>query len=151
MTSGCNRVDDLVRGTAETDAMHVKECRDCRDAQMVQRFLRRLALADDLSPALPDPRILLLKAELVRGQAELRAEDDPTRWAGVGVWAAVAATWLVVLTWKLGDIQSLLAKFDLLPALPGGAAATALLIAAIGGLVAFTVFAVAVHSILAEL
>jgi hypothetical protein len=44
-----------------------------------------------------------------------------------------------------------LERFDLVPALPGGAMATAVLVAAAGGLMAFAIFAVAVHSVLAEL
>ena len=57
----------------------------------------------------------------------------------------------VVITWKLGEIRSVVERFAIAEILPGGAAATAVLVAALGSLVALTVFAVAVHSLLAEL
>jgi hypothetical protein len=117
----------------------------------VHLYLQKLAAADDLAPSLPDPRLLVIKADLMRARGDQQAEDAGVRWAGVGIWSAIAMTWLIVLTWKLGEIQSLLERFDLVPALPGGAMATAVLVAAAGGLMAFAIFAVAVHSVLAEL
>lgn len=147
----CERTEAMVRGATVVDDAHIRSCPECRDARSVNAYLNRLAAADDVSPSLPNPQILLLKAELFRDQNALRAEGDTTRWMGVGVWTLIAVTWLVVLTWKLGDIQSLLARFDIVSAIPGGALTAALLVAALGGLVAFTVFAVAVHSVLAEL
>lgn len=148
--SECERTVEIVRGGA-ADETHLAGCEACRDARLVQTYLRRLAAADDVSPVLPDPRLVLLKAELVRSQRELRAEGDRTRWAGVGVWVAIAVSWLVVLTWKFSEIQGLIETFHLSSVIPGGSTVAALLVAAFGGLVAFTVFAVAVHSVLAEM
>lgn len=148
--SECKRVQEIV-DSRSVDETHVVGCADCSNALSVHGFFQTLAAADDLSPSLPDPRMLVLKAELMRQRNELRAEDDATRWTGVAIWTAIAAIWLTLLTWKISEIQSLLEKFNLVPAIPGGAAATAVLVAVGGGLVAFTVFAVAVHSVLAEL
>ena len=149
--SECRKAEEIVRGSEPPEDRHVRDCRDCREALAAHNFFRRLAAADDLAPALPDPRILILKADLLRRQVALRAEGDRTRWAGVAIWATIAITWLVVLTWKLDEIRGLAERFNIVPALPGGSMAIALLVAAFGGLVAFTVFAVAVHSVLAEL
>jgi hypothetical protein len=146
--SVCERSHDVRRGV---DDRHVTECRDCRDAAAVHGFFQRLATADDLAPSLPDPRVLLLKAELVRrGETDLR-ESDGARWAGVAIWTAIAISWLVALTWKLDEIRAVAERLTIVELLPGGAAANAILVVAVVGLVAFTVFAVAVHSLLAEL
>jgi hypothetical protein len=148
--NGCERSYALGRESG-VDESHTRECSDCRDATLVHAFFRKLAAADDLAPALPDPRVLLLKAELTRRNQSLHAEAERTRWTGIGMWAAIVAAWLVVITWKLGEIRSVVEGFAIAEILPGGAAATAVLVAALGSLVALTVFAVAVHSLLAEL
>jgi len=149
--SDCGRTHEILDGSTPVDTGHVRGCSDCSEALITHRFFRALASADDLSPSLPDPRVLMLKADFVRRRNERSAEGERARWTGVGVWAAIAALWLTVLTWKLGAIQGLLERFDLVPSIPGGAAATAVFVAVAGGLVAFTVFAVAVHSVLAEM
>lgn len=148
--TNCERVDEITRGH-DGSPEHLRDCVDCRDARIVHGFFRVLAGADDLAPSLPDPKVLLLKAEFMRRQAALRLDADGARWTSVGVWSSIAIAWLVVLTWKLGEIQSLLERFDFVRALPGGTLATAVLVAVLGGLLAFTVFAVAVHSVLAEM
>jgi len=149
--SECERTERMAGGLPEIDEEHLRECRDCRDATVVHRFFRRLAAADDLSPSLPDPRMIILKADLVRRRTEIEADSGRARAASVAVWLTIAVMWLIVLTWKFGEVQQLFAKYSILSALPGGAASTALLAATIGGLLAFTIFAVAVHSILAEM
>lgn len=144
----CERSHDV---TGDVDERHVAECSDCRDASVAGAFFRRLAAADDLAPALPDPRLLVLKAELMRrGEIELK-EGDRARWAGVAIWTAIAISWLVVLTWKIDAIRNLVERLAIAQILPGGAGVNALLVAVLGGLVAFTVFAVAVQSLVAEL
>jgi hypothetical protein len=147
----CRRTHEILGGNGTVDATHVRDCRDCNELLMIDRFLRDLASADDLSPSLPDSRVLLLKADFVSRRREVAAEGERARWAGVGVWLAIAALWVTVLTWKLGAIQGLLERFGLVASIPGGAAATAVFVAVAGGLLAFTVFAVAVHSVLAEM
>lgn len=149
--SGCGRTDEIFDGNRQVDEKHVRGCRDCSESMIVHRFFRSLASADDLSPSLPDPKVLLLKADFLGQRNDLLDENERARWAGVGVWLAIAALWLTVLTWKLGAIQGLLEKFGLVPSIPGGAAATAVFVAVAGGLTAFAVFAVAVHSVLAEM
>ncbi len=147
----CVRSESIAVEGSRPDEHHMNKCRECRDTSIVHAFFARLANADDLSPSLPDPKILMIKADLMRSQLALQTEGQRAQWLGAGIWVTIAISWLVVITWKLGEIQSYLEGFSVLASLSGAAISTAILATVIGGLVGFTAIAVAVHSVLAEL
>ena len=90
---------------------HVKECRDCAAAAAAAPFMTRFAKIDARQRALPDPAVLWLKAQLLRGTAVADRATRPLNIAQMAAYLAIAAGWAALLTWKWSDLQQWLLGF----------------------------------------
>ncbi|HUP50790.1 MAG TPA: hypothetical protein VNA04_18605 [Thermoanaerobaculia bacterium] len=151
--------EPLVRRAAAEDRwtealrQHVRECQECAAAAAASPFMARFSRIDARQRALPDPAVLWLKAQLLRSGAAADRAARPLNVAQIVSYAAIAAGWAALLTWKWDELQRWLLSFT--PAsLVGDLAGTqsaipATLVLAVVLLSSLTVM-LAVHSILAE-
>ena len=113
--SACRYEHEVTRAAREdrwTDALraHVAECEDCRAALDVAPWMDRFAATDEREHILPDPAVVWLKAQLLRGTAVAdRIVRPMTRFQALA-YLIVAACWAALVTWKfptlLGFVDS---------------------------------------------
>ena len=109
---------------------HLRQCASCRGVQEAVRWMQALAAAPqeamesrDLPDALPDARILWLRAHLRERQAAAERAHSISRWVETGCIAAVCAILGIWLAWSWNEIAGQVASglswalFDAWPAL----------------------------------
>lgn len=114
--SACGQEKFVRRAAAEnrwSDALrqHVAECADCAAAEKASRFMARFGRIDERQHVLPDPSVLWLKAQLLRGSAAADRAARPLNIAQIVAYVVVAAGWAAVLTWKWSDLRTWLLGF----------------------------------------
>jgi hypothetical protein len=110
MSEACRHEPHIIRAVAEdrwTDALrdHVASCADCAAAAAATPFMARLARLDERQQKLPDPGVLWLKAQLLRGGALAERAARPLTIVQIVAYVVVAAGWAAVLTWRWPDLQ----------------------------------------------
>jgi hypothetical protein len=116
MTEACRHEPQVRRAAAEdrwTEALreHVKTCADCAAAAAAAQFMNRLMRLDERPRSLPDPSVVWLKAQLLRGSAIAARAARPLNILQMIAYTAVAVGWTSVLTWKWSDLHRWLAGF----------------------------------------
>jgi hypothetical protein len=157
MTEGCRHEPQVRRAAAEdrwTDALreHVTTCADCAAAADASQFMSRLSRLDERPRALPDPSVVWLKAQLLRGSAIAERAARPLNILQMIAYTAVAVGWTSVLTWKWNDLHRWLAGFTPASIATGGGLASPLSIPFLFMIVVLATMTVmlALHTILAE-
>jgi hypothetical protein len=110
MSEACRFEPQVVRATSEdrwTDAlrMHVADCVDCAAAASIAPWMGDFAHISDREHILPDPAVLWLKAQLLRGSSEAARAAMPLTVVQFLFYGAVAAGWAALLTWKWDAIE----------------------------------------------
>ena len=113
---GCRfeeQVLEAIRRGEWTPALrtHARECDDCAAAIAIAPWMERFAAADVRERPLPDPAIVWMKAQLLRGTATVDRAARPLQVTQLSAYLIVAAGWAAVLTWKWNVIQSWLSAF----------------------------------------
>lgn len=157
MTGGCRLEPDVLRAAEEnrwTDAQrrHVAECEECAAAASVAGWMSDFARVDERRHPLPDPAVLWLKAQVLRGSTAVERASRPMTFAQTAAYFVVATGWATLLTWKWSAVVNWLES--LRPShfsITGAEAATlsgTFLLAVL--LLSSMTIVLALHSILAE-
>lgn len=110
MSEPCRHEPHVIRAASEdrwTEALreHVPDCAGCKGAVAAAPFMRRISRIDSRQRKLPDPAVLWLKAQLLRSSAIADRAMRPLNVAQMIAYAAVAAGWAALLTWRWPDLQ----------------------------------------------
>jgi len=105
MNGGCRLEPDVLRAAEEnrwTDALrrHTAECEECAAAAAVAGWMSEFARVDDRDHVLPDPSVLWLKAQILRGSAAIERASRPMTFVQMAAYLAVAAGWSTLLRWN---------------------------------------------------
>ena len=116
MNELCRHETHVIRAVVEdqwTDALreHVAGCDNCAAAAAAAPFMKRLAQVDERQRKLPDPAVVWLKAQLLRGGALAERAARPLTIVQIVAYIVVAAGWASVLTWKWADLQQWILRF----------------------------------------
>ena len=157
MSEPCRHEPHVIRAVVEdqwTDALreHVASCASCAAAAAAAPFMKRLAQVDERQRKLPDPAVVWLKAQLLRGGALAERAARPLTIVQIVAYIVVAAGWASVLTWKWADLQQWILRFTPSGMVQGMAHSTSLSIAFLLMVVVLASMTVmlALHTILAE-
>lgn len=156
-TAGCRYEHDILRAAAEAPCpeslrVHARECQDCAAALAVAPWLDQLAAADARQRPLPDPAIVWMKAQLLRGTAGVDRISRPLRVFQLISYFVVAGGWAALLTWKWNTIQSWISGLTPSHVLQTAATGSSLSAAFFAGIFALSsaTIVLALHTILAE-
>ncbi|MEA2491740.1 MAG: hypothetical protein QOH21_3532 [Acidobacteriota bacterium] len=110
MSEACRFEPQVIRATSDdrwTDAlrMHVADCVDCAAAASITPWMGDFARISDREHILPDPAVLWLKAQLLRGSSEAARAALPLTIAQLISYGVIAAGWAALLMWKWDVIQ----------------------------------------------
>ncbi len=157
MIESCRHEPQIRRAVIEerwTEALreHVKTCPDCAAAAAAAPFMSRFAGLDERQHKLPDPSVVWLKAQLLRGTIIAERAARPLNALQMIAYAVVAGGWAAVLTWKWNDLQRWLLGFTPTQIVSGVTHATPLSITFLLTVVILATMTVmlALHTILAE-
>jgi hypothetical protein len=157
MSGGCRYEADVRRAAAEdrwTDSLreHLGACDDCVAAASVAPWMRDFSRSSDRRHTLPDPSIIWLKAQLLRGHADAARLARPMTLVQLVAYVAIAGGWAAVLTWKWSAIEAWVASLSPTGLVVGAARAESLSMSFVVLLfvLASTTVMVALHTILAE-
>jgi hypothetical protein len=157
MSDACRHETEVLRAIGEdrwTDALrgHVRECEDCAAAIAVTPWMLQLSSKDARERPLPDPAIVWMKAQLLRGSAAVDRAARPLQVIQFVAYFVVAAGWAALLTWKWGSVQDWLRAFSpshLIQSAATGGSLSATFFVAVLFLTSITIF-LALHTILAD-
>lgn len=157
MSERCRHETHVIRAVADdqwTDALreHVASCADCAATAAAAPFMKRLARLDERQQKLPDPAVVWLKAQLLRGSAIAERATRPITIAQLTAYLVVAGGWAAVLTWKWADLQRWLLSFtptSIVQGMTHGSPMSVTFLLVVVILASMTVM-VALHTILAE-
>jgi len=157
MSEPCRHEPHILRAVVEdrwTDALreHVSRCADCAAAAAAAPFMKQLARVDERQQKLPDPAVVWLKAQLLRGGALAERAARPLTIVQITAYIVVAAGWAAVLTWKWADLQRIILSFTPTSIVQGIAHSSALSVTFLLMVVVLASMTVmlALHTILAE-
>ena len=116
MSEPCRHELHVIRAVVEdqwTDALrdHVASCTTCAAAAAAAPFMKRLAQVDERQRKLPDPAVVWLKAQLLRGGVLAERAARPLTIVQIVAYIVVAAGWASVVTWKWADLQQWILRF----------------------------------------
>lgn len=159
MNGSCRLERDVMRAAVDdrwTDALrrHVETCEECAAAAAVAPWMHGLARVDERVHVLPDPAVVWLKAQLLRGTAVAERATRPLAISQMMAYFAVAAGWAALLTWKWSALHEWLISVtpSALVANASGtqSASLSLSLLAIVLVLSSVTVALAMHTILAE-
>ena len=93
------------RWTEELRA-HLTDCDDCMAAVSIAPWMTRFSRISDREHMLPDPQIVWLKAQLLRGTTDAMRASRPLTIVQMIAYVTVAGGWAALLTWKWDAIQA---------------------------------------------
>ena len=153
----CAHETNVLQAAAEdrwTEALrgHVSECADCAAAAAAAPWMVRFSRMSDRERRLPDPSIVWLKAQLMRGTADAARASRPITIAQLVAYCAVAGGWAAVLTWKWNAVMTWMSSFTPRGLVHTAARAESLSLSFFGivFVLASTTVLLALHTILAE-
>lgn len=116
MNGMCPHETEVLRAAKEdrwTDALrdHLMTCDDCMTAVSVAPWMHRFARISDREHILPDPQIVWLKAQLLRGTNDAVRAARPLTIAQMLAYVIVAGGWAAVLTWRWDAVQAWIRSF----------------------------------------
>ena len=105
MSDACRFERDTVAAAKSgqwTDALraHVATCDDCTATASVGAWMDLLGRTDERQQKLPDPSVVWLKSQILRGTAAAERVSRPVTIAQVLAYFFVAAGWAGFLSWK---------------------------------------------------
>lgn len=157
MNDSCRFESDVLRAASEdrwTESLrrHLTECDDCVAAAAAAPWMSRFASVSDREHVLPDPSIVWLKAQLLRGTADAARVSRPMTIVQLFAYFVVASGWAAVLTWKWEAVAAWVRTFTPTGLVANAARAESLSISffAIVLVLASTTVMLAMHTILAE-
>ena len=156
MNDVCRHEAEVVRAAEQdrwTDALraHAATCPDCAAAASVAPWLDRFAHISDREHILPDPSIVWLKAQLLRGTADVARISRPMTVAQLVAYLVVAGGWAAVLTWKWDAVEAWIRTFSSPTGLvTSGAQGFSIAFVSMVFVLASTTVMLALHTILAE-
>ena len=154
----CPHEANVLRAAKEdrwTDSLrnHLMGCEDCQATASVAPWMDRFSRISDREHILPDPAVVWLKAQLLRGTVDAARISRPMTYAQLFAYLVVGGGWAALLTWKWAAVEAWLDR--LTPT--GFVAATAsrseslsFSFFAIVFVLASTTVMLALHTILAE-
>ena len=128
---------------------HIETCIDCRAAAAIAPAMSQLAAVKERSHVLPEPAVIWLKAQLLRGTAMVEQVSRPLNIMQIVAYIAVAGGWAGMMMWKWKDVTAVVRTFTPESMATGSTAVSLGLVGAIAVLGSMT-FALAMHTILAE-
>jgi hypothetical protein len=145
------QVLEAVRSGEWTSALreHARTCDECAAAVAISPWMSSFSATDFRERPLPDPAIVWMKAQLLRGTATVERAARPLQIAQFVAYFVVAAGWAALLTWKWNVIQGLVGTFT--PAgiaQSGGSLSMAFFVGVF--LLGSATIVLALHTILAE-
>lgn len=157
MNERCRHETHVIRAVRDnqwTDALrdHAAGCADCAAAAAAAPFMSRLARLDERQQKLPDPAVMWLKAQLLRGSAMADRATRPLTIIQIAAYLVVAGGWAAVLTWKWSDLRQWLLGFtpsSMVQGMAHGSPMSVTFLLMVVALASMTVM-VALHTILAE-
>jgi hypothetical protein len=84
---------------------HVRTCADCAAAASVSAWMDRLGRTDERQHKLPDPSVVWLKSQILRGSMVAERASRPVTILQIISYVGVAAAWAGFLSWKWPSIQ----------------------------------------------
>jgi hypothetical protein len=105
----CRHEQDTIRAAESgqwTDSLraHMKSCADCASAAAVAGWMDRLGRTDERQHKLPDPAVVWLKSQILRGSMAADRVSRPVTIAQIVAYVSVAALWAGFLSWKWQSI-----------------------------------------------
>jgi hypothetical protein len=91
---------------------HVKSCADCTATSSVAGWMDRLGRTDERQRKLPDPSVVWLKSQILRGSAVAERVSRPVTIVQVVAYLTVAAGWAGFLTWKWPVVNRWMSGFS---------------------------------------
>lgn len=157
MSQACSREAEVVRAAATdrwSDALraHLGTCEHCVAAASAAPWMDRFAKMSDREHILPDPSLLYLKAQLLKGTVDASRAARPLNLVQIAAYFLIAGSWAALLTWKWPAVQAWLSRFTPSGLVQSAARAESLslpFLAVIFVLASMTVM-LAIHTILAE-
>ena len=130
MSEACRFEPHVLRATQEdrwTDALrnHVADCVDCAAAASVAPWMGDFSRFADREHILPDPAVLWLKAQLLRGSTEGARASMPLTVVQLISYGVIAAGWAALLTWKWSAVEVWLSSMTPSGLVAAGASTTA--------------------------
>jgi hypothetical protein len=153
----CDREKEILvaaRRGALSDGLreHAASCRVCAEAASVSSWMNEFAASTRRERKLPDPSVVWLKAQLLRGPVNAaRASRPLTAFQGIAYFV-VAAGWAGLLTWRWDALEAFLRRLTPVGLVRGAAEAQGLsmsFFSLVLVLASITVM-LALHTILAE-
>lgn len=116
-TRECPREREIAAAAARgmlDDALreHARGCAACAETVAVAAALGELSRDDAVDRPAADPRVLWLKSQLASGLAGSYAAERAAS-GSAAVWIAVAACWVVLISWRWSELRSLLDRLSL--------------------------------------
>jgi len=110
MSDACRFESDTIAAAKSgqwTDTLraHVASCADCSATASVAAWMDRIGRTDERTHKLPDPSVVWLKSQLLRGTAAAERVSRPVTIAQVLAYFTVAAGWAGFLNWKWEIVQ----------------------------------------------
>ena len=96
----------------DTLRAHVKSCADCTAASSVAGWMDRLGRTDERQGKLPDPSVVWLKSQILRGSAVAERVSRPVTILQAVAYLTVAAGWAGFLTWKWPVVNRWMSSFS---------------------------------------
>jgi len=157
MNESCRFESEVLRAAEEdrwTESLrrHLTECDDCVAAAAAAPWMTRFARTSEREHVLPDPSIVWLKAQLLRGTADVARVSRPMNIVQLIAYFVVGSGWAGVLTWKWAALEAWLRSFTPTGLVATAARASSLSVSfvAIVFLLASMTVMLALHTILAE-
>lgn len=157
MTEPCRHEPHVRRAVLEnqwTEALreHAATCPECAAAAAAVPFMKRIASLDERQRKLPDPAVVWLKAQLLRGSLVADRATRPLNIMQISAYLVVAAGWAAMLTWKWTELQRWILGFTPTRLVQGMAQSSTLSITFLLTVVILASMTVmlALHTILAE-
>ena len=97
-----------------TDTLHdhMRTCADCTATASVAAWMDRLGRTDERTQKLPDPSVVWLKSQILRGSAAAERISAPLTVAQIVAYLVVAAGWAGFLSWKWSFVQRWISGFS---------------------------------------
>jgi len=89
----------------DTLRVHVSSCEDCSATASVASWMDRIGRTDERQHKLPDPSVVWLKSQILRGTAAAERVSRPVTIVQVLAYFVVAAGWAGFLNWKWTIVQ----------------------------------------------
>lgn len=98
-------------GVSASARQHLLECEVCRDAVLVDEWMTALASAPLEERVLPDPTIIILKAQLMQQKSAFVSLAAAMSWGQTIGFGVLALCWALLLSWKWAAVEALVAAF----------------------------------------